>query len=109
MKDRKRRPKGGEWEPQISFETLDRCPKINPKRHTNKSYKNSSHQESRDPKDVPQIARNPTQKTELELETERARNGSQQHKLRATDSPQVKNLKPNFAETVLFSTEKQLL
>jgi hypothetical protein len=58
-----------------------------PQKHTNKSYENSSHQELRDTKDVPQIARNPTQKTELELETERARNGSQQHKLRATDSP----------------------
>jgi hypothetical protein len=46
---------------------------------------------------------------ELELETERARNGSQQHRLRAANSPQVKNLKQNFAETVLCSTEKQLL
>jgi hypothetical protein len=92
-----------------------------------KSYENSSHQELRDPKDVPQITRNPTQKTELESETDRARNGSQQHRVRAadsllqyptvpwtvcystSDSPQVKNLKTNFAEAVLFSTEKQLL
>jgi hypothetical protein len=87
MKDRKRWPEGGDWEPQISFETFDRCPKINPKRHTNKSDENSSHQELRDPKDVPQITRNPTQKTELELEIKRARNESQQHKLRATDCP----------------------
>jgi hypothetical protein len=28
----KRRPEGGEWEPQISFETFDRCPKINPQK-----------------------------------------------------------------------------
>jgi hypothetical protein len=28
VKDRKRRLKGGEWEPQISFEIFDRCPKI---------------------------------------------------------------------------------
>jgi hypothetical protein len=52
VKDRKRRPEEGEWELQISFETFDHCPKINPKRHTNKSYKNSSHQELRDPKYV---------------------------------------------------------
>jgi hypothetical protein len=127
LKDQKRRPEGGEWEPQISFETFDRCPKINPKRHTNKSYENSSHQELRDPKDVPQITRNPTKKTELELKTEWARNGSQQHRLRAADSllqyrgqpvavlystadtPHVKKLKTNFAEAVLFSTEKHLL
>jgi hypothetical protein len=126
--------RGGEWKPQISFETFDRCPKIIPKRHTNKSYENSSHQELRDPKDVPQIIRNPTQKTELELETERARNGSQEHRLRAAnsllqyhgqsaavlystiDSPLQyrgqsvgQKLKTNFAEAVLFLTEKQLL
>ena len=35
LKDRKRRPKGGEWEPQISFEIFDRCPNINPQ----KAYK----------------------------------------------------------------------
>jgi hypothetical protein len=86
LKDQKWRPEGDKWEPQISFETFDRCPKINPKRHTNKCYENSSHQELRDPKDVPRITRNPTQKTELESETKRARNGSQQHRLRAADS-----------------------
>jgi hypothetical protein len=62
-------------------------PKSTPKRHTNKSYENSSHQELRDPKDVPRITRNPTQKAEFELETEQARNGSQQHRLGAADSP----------------------
>jgi hypothetical protein len=62
-------------------------PKSTPKRHTNKCYENSSHQELRDPKDIPQITRNPTQKMELESETERARNRSQQHRLRAADSP----------------------
>jgi hypothetical protein len=66
---------------------LTAVPKSTPKRHTNKSYKNSSHQELRDPKDVPQITRNPTQKTKLESETEQVRNGSQQHRLRAADSP----------------------
>jgi hypothetical protein len=43
----------GEWMPQISFETFDRCPKSTLKRHTDKSYKNMSHQELRDPKDIP--------------------------------------------------------
>jgi hypothetical protein len=42
-----------EWEPQISFETFDHYPKINPKRHTNKSYKNTIHRELKDPRDVP--------------------------------------------------------
>ena len=32
LKDRKRRPKGGEWEPQISFEIFDHCPNINPQK-----------------------------------------------------------------------------
>jgi hypothetical protein len=31
MKDRKRRPEGGEWEPPISFEIFGRCPKITAK------------------------------------------------------------------------------
>jgi hypothetical protein len=35
VKDRKRRPEGVEWESQISFETFDRCSKINPQ----KAYK----------------------------------------------------------------------
>jgi hypothetical protein len=30
VKDQKRRPEEGEWEPQISFETFDRYPKIKP-------------------------------------------------------------------------------
>jgi len=34
MKDRKRRPEGGEWEPQISFEIFGRCPKIKPQKQT---------------------------------------------------------------------------
>jgi hypothetical protein len=33
VKDRKRL-EGGEWEPQISLETFDRCPKINPQKGT---------------------------------------------------------------------------
>jgi hypothetical protein len=28
LKDRKRRPEEGQWEPQISFEIFDHCPKI---------------------------------------------------------------------------------
>ena len=32
LKDRKRRPEGGEWEPQISFEIFDHCPNINPQK-----------------------------------------------------------------------------
>jgi hypothetical protein len=31
VKDRKWRPEGGEWEPQISFKTFDHGSKINPK------------------------------------------------------------------------------
>jgi hypothetical protein len=30
LKDRKWQLEGGEWEPQISFETFDCCPKIKP-------------------------------------------------------------------------------
>ena len=32
LKDQKRRPEGGEWEPQISFEIFDHCPNINPQK-----------------------------------------------------------------------------
>ena len=32
LKDRKRRPEGGECEPQISFEIFDHCPNINPQK-----------------------------------------------------------------------------
>jgi hypothetical protein len=45
-----------------------------------------SHQELRDPRDVPYITRNPTQKTELKSETEQARNGSEQHRVHAAYS-----------------------
>ena len=31
LKNRKMRPEGDEWEPQISFEIFARCPKITPK------------------------------------------------------------------------------
>jgi hypothetical protein len=34
LKEQKRRPEKGEWEPQISFETFDRCPKIEPQKRT---------------------------------------------------------------------------
>jgi hypothetical protein len=36
---KERRPEGGEWEPQISFETFDRRPKINPKGTQTKATK----------------------------------------------------------------------
>ena len=32
LKDRKRRPEEGEWEPQISFEIFDHCSNINPQK-----------------------------------------------------------------------------
>jgi hypothetical protein len=32
LKNRKRRPEGGEWEPQISFEIFNHCPKIDPQK-----------------------------------------------------------------------------
>jgi hypothetical protein len=85
-------------------------PKSTLKRHTNKSYENSSHQELRDPKDVPQITKNPTQKTELESETERARNGSQQHRLRLPDYLlQYRGLSANRETTRTESSENRLI
>jgi hypothetical protein len=76
VKDWKRRPEGMNGSLKFLSKLSTVVPKSTPKRHTNKSYENSSHQELRNPKDVPQNTRNPTQKTELESETERARNGS---------------------------------
>jgi hypothetical protein len=34
LKDRKRRPEEGEWEPQISFKIFDRYPKNKPQKQT---------------------------------------------------------------------------
>jgi hypothetical protein len=45
------------------------------KRHTIKSYKNTSHRVLREPRDVPLKARNSMQKTGLESETKRTRHG----------------------------------
>jgi len=47
---------------------LHAVPKSTPKRHTTKVYQNTSHMVSREPRKVPKITRNPTQKTKLEME-----------------------------------------
>jgi hypothetical protein len=46
LKDRKRRPKEVNGSLNFFFEIFDHCPKINPKRHTNKSYKKTQAAES---------------------------------------------------------------
>jgi hypothetical protein len=50
-------------------------PKSTPKGHINKTYKNMSHQESREPGEVPYITKKPTQTTKLQSKIEQARNG----------------------------------
>jgi putative heme degradation protein len=87
VKEQKQRPEGVNETLKFFSKLSTAVLKSILKRHTNKSYENSSHQELRDPKDAPQITRSSTQKTELESETERARNGSQQHRLRTAYSP----------------------
>jgi len=67
MKDRKRRPEGGEWEPQISFEIFGRCPKIKPQKQTHArsicSQANWWLDTSGDDQEVQRNKREPTKKS----------------------------------------------
>jgi hypothetical protein len=118
IEGQKRRPEWVNGSLKFFSKLSTAVPKSTPKGTQNKCYENSSHRELRDLKDISQITRNPTQKPELESETDcepRTVHYS------TTDSPlqycgqsatvprtvrRSKKLKTNFAESVLFSTEK---
>lgn len=69
----------GEWEPQISFEIFDHCPKINLKKQTQTpNLRYTDQQVARAPRKDLENNRRPTQQPELESETERAKHGSNQ-------------------------------
>lgn len=69
----------GEWEPQISFEIFDHCPKINLKKQTQTpNLRYTDQQVARAPRKDLENNRRPTQQPELQSETERAKHGSNQ-------------------------------
>jgi len=71
VKDRKRRPEGGEWEPQISFEMFSHCPKITAKRKHNPKLKYSSETVTRVSRKILRNGRKLTKQTEHESELKR--------------------------------------